>query len=71
MAQKALKDYEGDRDEEWPILLSRAQAEIGKYADSQETNGDTIELSEHPASIGGLLRFHAYGAAQGSERLPG
>jgi tetratricopeptide (TPR) repeat protein len=37
MAKKALSKYDSDRDEEWPILLSRAQAEIGKYADAQET----------------------------------
>ncbi|MDB6038288.1 MAG: Tetratricopeptide repeat protein, partial [Verrucomicrobiales bacterium] len=37
MAKKALSNYDSDRDEEWPILLSRAQGEIGRYADAQET----------------------------------
>src|SRR4249919_2440713 len=35
MAEGAISKYDRDRDEEWPLLLSRALGEIGKYAESQ------------------------------------
>ncbi len=56
LAEESLAKYDRDRDEEWPLLLSRALAEIGKYAESQ--NAIRTAIRSNYGSI--RLRLEGY-----------